>query len=93
MTDGDGDGVYTATVELTTNKHGEYKFTMNNWSGQEQFDSTMHVHTKFLVHHTNRSLELGNLEKDVVFGNSVIIHGKTCLTCTRWGLKSYCRFN
>ena len=91
MTDGDGDGVYTATVELTTNKLYEYKFTMNNWSGQEQFDSNdACAYQAPGSPYWNRSLELGNLEKDVVLEKFCYnTCSKTCLTCAQDGASNH----
>jgi hypothetical protein len=36
MTDGNGDGIYEATVNILPGSH-EYKFTMNDWAVQENF--------------------------------------------------------
>jgi len=37
MTDEDGDGVYTTTIELDIDASIEYKFTLDGWTNQEQF--------------------------------------------------------
>ena len=83
MLDGDGDGVYVATVELTTNKLYEYKFTMNNWAAQEQFDANdACAYQAPGSSFWNRSLELGNLEKTVELDNYCFnTCSATCLTC------------
>ena len=83
MLDGDGDGVYVVTVELTTNKLYEYKFTMNNWAAQEQFDENdACAYQAPGGSFWNRSLELGNLEKTVELDKYCYnTCNETCLTC------------
>ena len=40
MTDANGDGVYEGTIPLTAGSY-EYKFTYDNWVGQESLDATL----------------------------------------------------
>jgi hypothetical protein len=40
LTDPDGDGVYSGTLSLMPGSY-EYKFTYDNWTGQEYFDPTL----------------------------------------------------
>ena len=82
---------YKIINELTTNKLYEYKFTMNNWSGQEQFDSNdACAYQAPGSPYWNRSLELGNLEKDVVLEKFCYnTCSKTCLTCAQDGASNH----
>ena len=40
LTDADGDGVYEGTLSLMPGSY-EFKFTYDNWTGQESFDATL----------------------------------------------------
>ena len=66
MTDDDTDGVYEVTIPLTTNSLYEYKFIVNDWGRQENFDENdACVYQAPGSTYWNRSIELGNLEENV----------------------------
>ena len=58
MSDADGDGVYELTVSLDQGATYEYKFTMDNWSVQEQFQDG-DACTSTIDGYVNRTLTVG----------------------------------
>ena len=76
MSDGDGDGVYELTVSLDQGSTYEYKFTMDNWSVQEQFQDG-EACTSTIDGYVNRTLTVGteNTTLDLVCFDS-------CEECT-----------
>ena len=81
MSDDDSDGIFEVTVNMATLKTYEYKFIINDWGGQEQFDKN-DACAQLFGQYYNRPLELGNLDQTVnvetVCFNTC---NKTCLTC------------
>ena len=71
MSDDDGDGVYEITVSQTTY---EYKFTLDNWAVQENFNEG-DACTTTINGFTNRSLALGSDDVSLELFNS-------CDACT-----------
>ena len=60
MIDPDGDGIFETTIMLMPGPH-EYKFTFDNWLGQEYFDPTLDsVCTLTTGIYTNRLANIGN---------------------------------
>ena len=55
MTDADGDGIWTVTLPLATGSSIEYKFSHDNWGGQEQNNPTAPC-TNGNTQYTNRVL-------------------------------------
>lgn len=78
MSDGDNDGVYEVTLSIADATGYEYKFTIDNWAGQEQFaEGTSCTVTNGGF--TNRSLDVsGTATLDVVCFN-------TCAACVDLG--------
>lgn len=76
MSDDDGDGVYEITVSLEGEATYEYKFTLDNWAVQENFNEG-DACTTTINGFTNRSLALGSddVSLDAVCFNS-------CDACT-----------
>ena len=58
MSDADGDGVYELTVSLDQGATYEYKFTMDNWTVQEQFQDG-DACTSTIDGYVNRTLTVG----------------------------------
>ena len=83
MTDDDADGVYEVTIPLTTNSLYEYKFIVNDWGRQENFDENdACVYQAPGSPYWNRSIELGNLEENVDAGTICFnTCSATCLSC------------
>ncbi len=73
LTDADGDGVWTGTMEM---EHGEqeYKFTLDNWSGEETLESGSDC-TKTTGENINRVITVSG-STDVCFT------WETCDACT-----------
>ena len=62
LTDADGDGVYTGTLSLMPGSY-EYKFTYDNWTGQETLDPTLDsACTLTTGTFTNRYATFGNAD-------------------------------
>ena len=76
MADDDGDGVYELIVALVAGATHEYKFTLDNWSVQEQFEEGAAC-TSTIDGYTNRTLTVPaeNTNLDVVCFDS-------CEACT-----------
>ena len=83
MTDDDADGVYEVTIPLTTNSLYEYKFIVNDWGRQENFDENdACVYQAPGSTYWNRFIELGNLEENVDAGTICFnTCSATCLSC------------
>ena len=58
MTDADGDGIYTISVDLNTEATVEYKFTLDGWTAQEMFTPGESC-TSTIDGYTNRTLTVG----------------------------------
>ncbi len=63
MSDDDGDGIWTLTMELADGDY-EYKFTINGWSAQEEFSEAIEGCTVTDGTYTNRSLTVAG--EDIV---------------------------
>ena len=63
MSDDDGDGIWTLTMELADGDY-EYKFTVNGWSAQEEFSEAIEGCTVTDGTYTNRSLTVAG--EDIV---------------------------
>lgn len=78
MTDDDGDGIYSVTLNLAQGAH-EYKFLIGGWGGEENFDPAIHgACTLTTGAFTNRLLIINSPEPivlDVVCFNE-------CVECT-----------
>ena len=62
LTDPDGDGVYTGTLSLMPGSY-EYKFTYDNWAGQESLDPTLDSACTLTTGiYTNRYATFGNAD-------------------------------
>ena len=83
MTDDDADGIYEVTIPLTTNSLYEYKFIVNDWGRQENFDENdACVYQAPGSTYWNRFIELGNLEENVDAGTICFnTCSATCLSC------------
>jgi len=72
MSDDDGDGIWTVTIELEDGDY-EYKFTVNGWSSQEEFGSIGAVEGCTVTDgtYTNRSLTVAgaDITLDTVYWN------------------------
>ena len=83
MKDDDGDGVYSITIPLATNSLYEYKFIINDWNGQEQFDKDDNCSYQAPGStYWNRYIRLDNLSENVDAGTYCFnTCSNTCLTC------------
>ena len=79
MTDADSDGVYEITKELTTNESYEYKFTINGWAAQEQFDENDACAATSDGTYFNRPLSVGNLEQNVTLTTACYNSCEDCI--------------
>jgi len=79
MTDADSDGVYEITKELTTNESYEYKFTINGWAAQEQFDENDACAATSDGTYYNRPLSVGNLEQNVTLTTACYNSCEDCI--------------
>lgn len=62
LTDADGDGVYEGTVALSAGSY-EYKFTYDNWTGQESLDAVADANcTLTTAGFTNRFMTIGTAD-------------------------------
>lgn len=75
MTDDDGDNVYGVTIELEGDATYEYKFTLDGWNVQENFEEG-DACTSTIDGFTNRSLTLGS--EDVVLN---VVCFNSCEAC------------
>jgi len=76
MTDADGDGVYEATISLSAGLY-EYKFTYDNWTGQESLDPTADAAcTMTTSGYTNRVITVGSSDTTLA-----AVCWESCLSC------------
>lgn len=76
MTDADGDGVYEATISLSAGLY-EYKFTYDNWTGQESLDPTADAAcTMTTSGYTNRVVTVGSSDTTLA-----AVCWESCLSC------------
>jgi hypothetical protein len=77
LTDPDGDGVYTGTLSLMPGSY-EYKFTYDNWAGQENFDPTTLDSNCTLTTgiYTNRYSTFGNADTTLP-----VVCWESCSSC------------
>jgi hypothetical protein len=82
MTDDDGDGVWTTSVQIASGPH-EYKFELDNWVVSEQFeDGDPCTITDPSGAFVNRFIEVGGDDMEVCF------EWETCTACTPVGVSS-----
>ena len=76
LTDPDGDGVYTGTLSLMPGSY-EYKFTYDNWVGQESLDPTLDsACTLTTGTFTNRYATFGNADTTLP-----VVCWESCASC------------
>ena len=77
LTDPDGDGVYTGTLSLMPGSY-EYKFTYDNWTGQESLDPATQdsVCTITTGIYTNRYATFGNADTTLP-----VVCWESCASC------------
>ena len=76
LTDPDGDGVYTGTLSLMPGSY-EYKFTYDNWAGQESLDPTLDsACTLTTGTFTNRYATFGNADTTLP-----VVCWESCASC------------
>ncbi|GEM_PF-217462 len=76
LTDPDGDGVYTGTLSLMPGSY-EYKFTYDNWTGQESLDAILDsACTLTTGTFTNRYATFGNSDTTLP-----VVCWESCATC------------
>ncbi|MEK9830693.1 MAG: hypothetical protein VW420_07680, partial [Schleiferiaceae bacterium] len=63
MTDANGDNIWEVTIGLTAGDTVEYKFSHDNWTGQESLDATLDsACTLTTGTFTNRYITIGNAD-------------------------------
>lgn len=76
LTDPDGDGVYTGTLSLMPGSY-EYKFTYDNWAGQESLDPTLDSACTLTTGiYTNRYATFGNADTTLP-----VVCWESCASC------------
>ncbi|MEL0108697.1 MAG: lamin tail domain-containing protein [Cryomorphaceae bacterium] len=76
LTDPDGDGVYTGTLSLMPGSY-EYKFTYDNWVGQESLDPTLDSACTLTTGiYTNRYATFGNADTTLP-----VVCWESCASC------------
>src|SRR6056300_946973 len=76
MTDADSDGVYDVTLTLNPGSY-EYKFTYDNWTGQESLDPTADAAcTMTTSGYTNRVIATGTADTTLP-----VVCWESCLSC------------
>ena len=79
MTDADGDGIWEVTLPLETKKTYEYKFTIGNWTVQEEFTEGAYTCTSTIDGYTNRTM---NVTKDFGEVDLGVVCWNECEECS-----------